>query len=99
MLFEFHRYVTSLRPAQRIRRCIPRQQTLHGLYVRQIRRIGSFQQPDKVLLTWIEIVLHRGLEQAVDHSASGRALGRIGEQPVLSANREQLDAPLCTVVG
>lgn len=44
-------------------------------------------------------VLHHGLDQAENDSTSGRSLRRVGEQPVLSANREWLDAPLGAVVG
>lgn len=39
-----------------------------------------------------------GLDQAVKLSAARRAFGRIAEQPILAADDEGPDGPLCCVV-
>ena len=47
----------------------------------------------------VELVLHRSLNQAVNHSTGLCTCLRICKQPVLSAHHKRLDAPLCAIVG
>ena len=62
----------------------------------QLRRVS--QDPEQVSV-WIQAVLFRRFNQAVDQAASPRAARRIGKEPVLPAHHKGLNAALGTVVA
>ena len=62
----------------------------------QLRRIS--QNPQQIAV-WIQAVLLRRFNQAVDYAAGPRTTGCIGKQPVLPAHYKGLNAALGTVVA
>ena len=76
-------------------RRIPRQEDINGFILLQIRRL---REDELEILIWVEVVFLRCFDDAESDSARLGARRRIGEEPILSADDERLDAALGAVV-
>ena len=76
-------------------RCIPRQEDIYGFTFLQV---GRLCENILEILVWIEVVFLCCFDDAENCRTCFGTRRGIGEEPVLSANDERLDAALCTVV-
>ena len=76
-------------------RCIPRQEDIYGF---TIFHVGRLCENILEILVWVEVVFLRRFDDAESGSACLCTRRCVGEQPILPADDERLDAALCTVV-
>ena len=76
-------------------RHVPRQEDIYGFIILQI---GRFCENILEILVWIKTVSPSCFDDAESDSACFGARWCVGKQPVLSADDEQLDTSLCTVI-